>query len=73
MSPSDRKAAAKVIDKDKDYDATMDEEEPTSAELVEMLRESLKQAEAGQTRPIEELLRELDEILEEDGAAAKNH
>ena len=69
MAPSDRKAAAKVIDKDKEYDATMDDDEPTTAELVEMLRESLQQAEAGQTRPIEDLLRELDEILEEDGAA----
>ena len=69
MTPADRKAAAKVIDKDSDIGASINDDEPTSEELVEMLREALHQAETGQTRPVEELLRELDEILAEDDDA----
>ena len=43
-----------------------DDDEPTTEELVEMLREALREADEGKTRPIEELFREMDEILAED-------
>ena len=67
MTRPDRKAAAAdVTVQDSELDTPLDDDEPTSEELVNMLRESIKQANAGQTRPIEELLRELDEILAED-------
>ena len=65
MTPANRKATAELLEKNKAADVAVDNE-PTTEELVEMLRESIKQANAGQTRPIEELLRELDEILAED-------
>ena len=42
---------------------------PTDEELVEMQREALHEANTGQTRPVEELLLELDEILAEHDAA----
>ena len=36
-----------------------DDDEPTTEELIEMLRESLRDVEAGRTRPLEEALAEL--------------
>ncbi len=66
MSPADRKRVPKVMEPDIDFDASIDDDEPTTKELVEMLRLALHEAETGQTRPVEELLRELDEILAED-------
>ena len=69
MTPRGRKAAAGLVEDDIMADAPLDDDEPTTEELVEMLRESVQQANAGQTRPIEELLRELDEILAEDDHA----
>lgn len=69
MMSSDRKAATKVLAEDSDFDAPMDDDEPTSEELVEMLRQALHEAKTGQTRPVEELLRELDEIRAENEAA----
>lgn len=70
MDPIERKTPVKAIDDDSDFDTAIDDDEPTSEELVEMLRESVQQANSGQTRPIEELLRELDEILAEDDDAS---
>ena len=43
----------------------IDDDEPTTAELVDMLRQALHEAKTGQTRPVEDLLRELDEIRAE--------
>ena len=73
MAPSDRKAAAKVIDKDKEFDAATDGEEPTTEELVEMLRKSIEDVKAGRTRPAREFLRELREMLDEDDDAGRDH
>ena len=42
---------------------------PTSEELAAMLRQALHEANTGQTRPVEKLLLELDEILAEHDAA----
>lgn len=72
MAPSDRKTAAKVLDKDKAFDAAIDDE-PTTEELVEMLRESIEDVKAGRTRPAREFLRELREMLTEDDDAGRDH
>lgn len=69
MTPKDRKAAAGLMEEGAAAHELHDDDEPTTEELVEMLRESVQQANAGQTRPVEELLRELDEILAEDDHA----
>ena len=68
MDPIERKTPVKAIEDDSEL-ATAIDDEPTSEELVEMLRESVQQANSGQTRPIEELLLELDEILADDDDA----
>ncbi len=57
MTPADRKVAIKV--KDSDFDASADDDEPTTHELVEMLRESIQQANSEETRPLNEVLEEL--------------
>ena len=69
MDPIERKTPAKAIEDDGDFATAIDDDEPTSEELIEMLRESVQQANSGQTRPIEELLSELDEILADDDDA----
>ena len=69
MDPIERKTPAELIDKDSEFTSAIDDDEPTTEELVEMLRESVQQANSGQTRPIEELLHELDEILADDDDA----
>jgi len=69
MTPKDRKAATGLLEDHLAADTASDDNEPTTEELVEMLRESIQQANAGQTRPVEELLRELDEIVAEDDDA----
>ena len=48
------------------YDDSYDDDEPTSEELIEMLREALREADEGKTYPIEDLFREMDEMLAED-------
>lgn len=70
MTPKDRKAVVDLLeDNDADH-APLDDDEPKTEDLVEMLRESIEDVKAGRTRPVEELLRELDEILaEEDNAS----
>ena len=70
--PPDRKAADKVIDQDGEFDASLDDDEPTTDELAEMLRESLQQAMEGKTRPASEVMRELREILAADDDASRN-
>ena len=69
MDPVERKTPAKVIEENSEIASEINDDEPTSEELIEMLRESVQQANSGQTRPIEELLRELDEILADDDDA----
>ena len=71
MDPIERKKAAELIDEDSELASAIDDDdEPTTEELVEMLRESVQQANSGQTRPVDELLRELDEILAENDDAS---
>ena len=70
MDPIERKTAADLIDEDSELASAIDyDDEPTTEELVEMLRESVQQANSGQTRPVDELLHELDEILAENDDA----
>ena len=69
MDTVERKTPVKTIEDDNEIAAAIDDDEPTTEELVEMLRESVQQANSGQTRPIEELLRELDDILDDDDDA----
>lgn len=66
MDPIERKTAADVLGKDSESASAIDDDEPTTEELVEMLRESLEDVKAGRTRPARELLRELREIVAED-------
>ena len=47
-----------------------DDDEPTTAELVEMLRESLRDVEAGRTRPAREVMAEIREMLAADANAS---
>ena len=44
---------------------SIDDDEPTSAELVEMLKQSLYEAKIGKTRPARKVMKELDEIVAE--------
>ena len=69
MDPIERKTPVKATEDDSEFATTTDDDEPTTEELIEMLRESVQQANSGQTRPVDELLRELDEILAEDDDA----
>ncbi len=73
MRPADRKRGPKVMEQDIAFDASIDDDEPTTEELVEMLRQALHEAETGQTRPIEELLQELNEILTEHEDAGRDY
>ncbi len=70
MAQADPSAPVKTKDKETAIsempDDIHDDDEPTTEELVEMLREALREADEGKTRPIEELFREMDEILAED-------
>ncbi len=70
MDPVERKTPVKAIEDDSELASAIDDDEPTTEELVEMLRESVQQANSGQTRPVDELLRELDEILAENDDAS---
>ena len=66
MDPIERKTQVKAKDDDSEFATATDDDEPTSEELIEMLRESLEDVKAGRTRPASELLRELKEIVAED-------
>ena len=70
MTPKDRKAVVDLLEENVADHAPLDEDEPTTDELIVMLRESIEDVKAGRTRPVEELLRELDEILAEDDDAS---
>ncbi len=70
MAQADPSAPVKTKDEEtaiaEMQDDIHNDDEPTTDELVEMLREALREADEGKTRPIEELFREMDEILAED-------
>ena len=51
---------------DIDHDLYVDDE-PTTDELIEMLREAMQDVEEGRTRPFDELLCRLNAIVEDDG------
>lgn len=70
MTPKDRKAVVDLLEDNMAEGAPLDDDEPTTDELIVMLRESIEDVKAGRTRPVEELLRELDEILAEDDDAS---
>lgn len=73
MDPIERKHRAKVMLDDNEYTAANDDDEPTTEELIEMLRESLEDVKAGRTRPAREFLRELRETLAADEDAGRDH
>jgi len=66
MDPIERKTAAKVVEEDSEFTSAIDDDEPTTEELVEMLRQAIHEANTGQTRPAREVMRELREIVAED-------
>ena len=59
MKPAGRKPDAKVIDKDSELDASLDDYEPTREEILANIRRGMKQALSGQTRPAREALAEI--------------
>ena len=67
MDPIERKTEPELYAVDIECDVEIDDDdEPTTEELVEMLRESLEDVKAGRTRPAREFLRELREMLAAD-------
>ena len=66
MMPPDREETAKLIEEASGFDASIDDGEPTSEELVEMLKQAIREVNEGKTRPIDELLCEVDETLRAD-------
>lgn len=74
MDPVERKTEPKLFAVDIECDAEIDDDdEPTTEELIEMLRESLEDVKAGRTRPAREFLRELRETLAADEDAGRDH
>ena len=71
MTPSDRKAVAKLIEEDSKVDESIDDE-PTSEELVGMLKQAIREANEGKTRPASEVMGELREMLAADDDASRN-
>ena len=69
MDPIERKTPTKVIEESSEFTTAIDDDEPTTEELIAMLRESSEDVKAGRTRPARELLRELREITSEDADA----
>ncbi len=74
MSQADPSAPVKTDDKEtavaEMQDDIHDDDEPTTEELVEMLRESLRDVEAGRTRPAREVMAEIREMLAADANAS---
>ncbi len=70
MAQADPSAPVKTIEEEPAVaempDDIYDDDEPTTEELVEMLREALHDVEAGRTRPFDELLCRLNAIAAED-------
>lgn len=72
MDPIERKTAEDVIDKDSEFTSAIDDDEPTTEELVEMLRQAIHEANTGQTRPAREVMRELREMLAADANKSRH-
>ena len=72
MTPEDEKTAAAVLEKNQTPDELLDDDEPTTEELVEMLRESLEDVKAGRTRPAREVMHELREMLAADADKSRH-
>ncbi|MYD11642.1 MAG: hypothetical protein F4X02_16555 [Chloroflexi bacterium] len=66
MDPLERKSAVGLVNDDIADDAPHDDDEPTTEELIEMLRQAVHEASTGQTRPAREVMRELRELLAAD-------
>ncbi len=74
MDPIERKSEPKLFAVDIESEVDIDDDdEPTTQELVEMLRESLEDVKAGRTRPAREFLRELRETLAADDDAGRDN
>ncbi len=74
MDPVERKTEPKLFSVDIEGSAEIDDDdEPTSEELVEMLRQALHEANTGQTRPAREVMRELREMLAADANTRQDH
>ena len=72
MDPIERKTPVNAIEDDSELAAANDDDEPTSEELVEMLRQALHEADTGQTRPAREVMRELREMLAADADKSRH-
>lgn len=72
VDPIERKTAEDVIDKDSEFTSAIDDDEPTTEELVEMLRQAIHEANTGQTRPAREVMRELREMLAADANKSRH-
>ena len=70
MDPIQLKAESKSFAAALERAAEIDEDEPTTEELVEMLREALEDVKAGRTRPARAVMRELREMLAADDDAS---
>ncbi len=73
MDLVERKTPSENLKEDSEFATAIDDDEPTSEELVEMLRESLEDVKAGRTRPAREVMRELREMLAADADARQDH
>ena len=72
MMRPDRKATANATVKDSELDTFIDDDEPTSEELIEMLKQAIREVNEGKTRPADEVMREVREMLASDDNASTN-
>ena len=72
MKQPERDAPADTLDDKMAMEPSIDDDEPTTEELVAMLRQALHEAKTGQTRPASEVIRELREIMAADDDASKH-
>ncbi len=72
MKQPERDASAEILDDRLAMDPSIDDDEPTTEELVAMLRQALHEAKTGQTRPASEVLRELREMMAADDDASRH-
>ena len=71
MMRSDRKATANATVKDSELDTFIDDDEPTSEELIEMVKQAIREVNEGKTRPADEVMREVREMLAADDDSGK--
>ena len=70
MDPIERKTAAQLVEEEAVTDAPHDDDEPTTEELIDMLRQAVHEANTGQTRPAREVMRELHQMLAADAVVS---